>query len=122
LRNDNLCNNTIFSCRYYRPLPSAHSPKSTEIRKARAAFIKGELSHLDHLEAMRAEIQHVIRQQEEIELDVLVHGEAERNDMVDYFAEQLWGYAFTEMAGCKAMVRAVLNRLFSMAIFTARKP
>jgi 5-methyltetrahydropteroyltriglutamate--homocysteine methyltransferase len=71
-------------------------PQTTEIRKARAAFRKGKLSHLDYLEAMRAEIQHVIRQQEEIGLDVLVHGEAERNDMVEYFAEQLWGYAFTE--------------------------
>ncbi|SFM07860.1 5-methyltetrahydropteroyltriglutamate--homocysteine methyltransferase [Nitrosomonas communis] len=51
---------------------------------------------MDYLEAMRAEIQNVIHQQEEIGLDVLVHGEAERNDMVEYFAEQLWGYAFTE--------------------------
>ncbi len=71
-------------------------PQTTEIRKTRAAFRKGELNHVDYLEAMRAEIQNVIQQQEEIGLDVLVHGEAERNDMVEYFGEQLWGYAFTE--------------------------
>lgn len=71
-------------------------PQTAEIRKARAAFRKGQLSHLDYLEAMRAEIRDVIQKQEEIGLDVLVHGEAERNDMVEYFGEQLWGYAFTE--------------------------
>lgn len=71
-------------------------PQTTEIRQARAAFRKGKLSHLSYLEAMRVEIQDVIRKQEEIGLDVLVHGEAERNDMVEYFGEQLWGYAFTE--------------------------
>lgn len=71
-------------------------PQTAEIRKARAAFKKGELSHLDYLSAMRTEIQNVIQKQEDIGLDVLVHGEAERNDMVEYFGEQLWGYAFTE--------------------------
>ena len=45
---------------------------------------------------MRAEIREMIRKQEEIGLDVLVHGEPERNDMVEYFGEQLWGYIFTE--------------------------
>ena len=45
---------------------------------------------------MRKEISEVIRKQEAIGLDVLVHGEPERNDMVEYFGEQLWGYAFTE--------------------------
>ena len=51
---------------------------------------------MQYLEAMRNEIALAIRKQEEIGLDVLVHGEAERNDMVEYFGEQLWGYAFTE--------------------------
>ena len=71
-------------------------PQTAEIRKARAAFKKGELTHVEYLEIMRTEIQDVIKKQEEIGLDVLVHGEAERNDMVEYFGEQLWGYAFTE--------------------------
>jgi 5-methyltetrahydropteroyltriglutamate--homocysteine methyltransferase len=46
---------------------------------------------------MRAEIQHVVAQQTALGLDVLVHGEPERNDMVEYFGERLWGYAFTEL-------------------------
>ncbi|SFN68826.1 5-methyltetrahydropteroyltriglutamate--homocysteine methyltransferase [Nitrosospira briensis] len=71
-------------------------PQTPEIRQARAAFKKGELGNLQYLEAMRDEIQLAIRKQEEIGLDVLVHGEPERNDMVEYFGEQLWGYVFTE--------------------------
>jgi 5-methyltetrahydropteroyltriglutamate--homocysteine methyltransferase len=71
-------------------------PQTPEIRHARAAYKKGELGNLQYLEAMRAEIALAIKKQEEIGLDVLVHGEAERNDMVEYFGEQLWGYVFTE--------------------------
>ncbi len=71
-------------------------PQTPEIRQARAAFKKGELGNLQYLEAMRDEIRLAIRKQEEIGLDVLVHGEPERNDMVEYFGEQLWGYVFTE--------------------------
>jgi 5-methyltetrahydropteroyltriglutamate--homocysteine methyltransferase len=71
-------------------------PQTPEIRQARAAFRKGELGNLQYLEAMRNEIRFAIKKQEEIGLDVLVHGEPERNDMVEYFGEQLWGYAFTE--------------------------
>ncbi|MBA2658700.1 MAG: 5-methyltetrahydropteroyltriglutamate--homocysteine S-methyltransferase [Nitrosospira sp.] len=71
-------------------------PQTPEIRQARAAFRKGELGNLQYLEAMRKEIEFAIKKQEEIGLDVLVHGEPERNDMVEYFGEQLWGYAFTE--------------------------
>jgi 5-methyltetrahydropteroyltriglutamate--homocysteine methyltransferase len=81
------------------PLPTTtigSFPQTVEIRKARAAFRKGELGNLQYLEAMRDEIRLAIRKQEEIGLDVLVHGEAERNDMVEYFGEQLWGYVFTE--------------------------
>ncbi len=71
-------------------------PQTSTIRQARAAFKKNELSHLEYLSAMREEIREIIHKQEEIGLDVLVHGEPERNDMVEYFGEQLWGYAFTE--------------------------
>ncbi|MBN9134214.1 MAG: 5-methyltetrahydropteroyltriglutamate--homocysteine S-methyltransferase [Nitrosospira multiformis] len=81
------------------PLPTTtigSFPQTAEIRKARATFRKGELGNLQYLEAMRDEIRLAIRKQEEIGLDVLVHGEAERNDMVEYFGEQLWGYVFTE--------------------------
>ncbi|OAJ65383.1 5-methyltetrahydropteroyltriglutamate--homocysteine S-methyltransferase, partial [Paraburkholderia ginsengiterrae] len=71
-------------------------PQTASIRQARAAYKRGELRALDYLQRMRAEIALAVRKQEELGLDVLVHGEAERNDMVEYFGEQLWGYAFTE--------------------------
>ncbi len=70
-------------------------PQTGAIRAARAAFKRGELSAGKYKEAMRQEIAHAVRKQEEIGLDVLVHGEAERNDMVEYFGEQLDGFAFT---------------------------
>jgi 5-methyltetrahydropteroyltriglutamate--homocysteine methyltransferase len=71
-------------------------PQTPAIRQARAAYRRGELGALDYLERMRAEIATTVRKQEELGLDVLVHGEAERNDMVEFFAEKLWGYALTE--------------------------
>ncbi|MFX8930124.1 5-methyltetrahydropteroyltriglutamate--homocysteine S-methyltransferase, partial [Acinetobacter baumannii] len=64
-------------------------PQTSTIRQTRAAYKRGELKHLEYLNAMRAEIALAVRKQEEIGLDVLVHGEAERNDMVEYFGEQL---------------------------------
>ena len=70
-------------------------PQTAEIRQARQAFRQGTLSAPEYAEAMHAEIRHAVRVQEQLGLDVLVHGEAERNDMVEYFAEQLDGYAFT---------------------------
>ncbi|WP_435299099.1 5-methyltetrahydropteroyltriglutamate--homocysteine S-methyltransferase [Timonella sp. A28] len=71
-------------------------PQTTSIRKARAAHARGELATAGYEQAMRDEIAQVIELQEEIGLDVLVHGEAERNDMVQYFAELLDGFAATE--------------------------
>ncbi|SMG56209.1 5-methyltetrahydropteroyltriglutamate--homocysteine S-methyltransferase [Paraburkholderia susongensis] len=71
-------------------------PQTAAIREARAAYRRGEMRALDYLQRMRAEIEFAVRKQEALGLDVLVHGEAERNDMVEYFGEQLWGYAFTE--------------------------
>ena len=70
-------------------------PQTKEIRAARLGYRQGKLSEVDYQNAMQAEIQHAVRVQEELDLDVLVHGEAERNDMVEYFAEQLDGYLFT---------------------------
>ncbi|MBI3145412.1 MAG: 5-methyltetrahydropteroyltriglutamate--homocysteine S-methyltransferase [Pseudogulbenkiania sp.] len=71
-------------------------PQTAEIRAARAAFKRGELDAAGYAAAMQQEIEHAIRRQEDLGLDVLVHGEAERNDMVEYFGEQLSGYAFTQ--------------------------
>ncbi len=71
-------------------------PQTADIRTARADYKKGRLSTAQYHTKMRAEIRHVVQLQEELGLDVLVHGEAERNDMVEYFGEQLQGFAFTE--------------------------
>ena len=71
-------------------------PQTSEIRQARAAFKKGELSAADYDAAMKKEIAYCVEVQEKLELDVPVHGEAERNDMVEYFGEQLAGYCFSQ--------------------------
>jgi len=70
-------------------------PQTASIRLARQAFKQGKLSANDYTDAMRHEVRHSVQIQERLGLDVLVHGEAERNDMVEYFAEQLDGYLFT---------------------------
>ena len=71
-------------------------PQTQEIRQARRKFKQGNISEIEYQALMRKEINYVIRQQEEIGLDVFVHGEAERNDMVEYFGEQLEGFAFSQ--------------------------
>ncbi len=70
-------------------------PQTAEIRKTRLAFRKGELSEARYTEEMQASISTVVDLQEELGLDVLVHGEPERNDMVEYFGQQLKGFCFT---------------------------
>jgi 5-methyltetrahydropteroyltriglutamate--homocysteine methyltransferase len=71
-------------------------PQTIEIRRLRAKRIKGEISMEEYNENIRQEIEAAIRWQEEIGLDVLVHGEFERNDMVEYFGQMLQGFAFTK--------------------------
>ncbi|WAL84857.1 5-methyltetrahydropteroyltriglutamate--homocysteine S-methyltransferase [Pandoraea sp. XJJ-1] len=71
-------------------------PQTSEIRAARRQFKAGELDQSGYVAAMQAEIARSVREQEALGLDVLVHGEAERNDMVEYFGEQLDGYAFSQ--------------------------
>lgn len=73
-------------------------PQTVQIRGARAALRRGELDERGYQDAIKNEIESVVRFQEEIGLDVLVHGEPERNDMVQYFAEQLDGYLVTRNA------------------------
>ena len=70
-------------------------PQTPEVRKARAAHIKGEIDDAAYDQYLRVETRAAVKWQEEIGLDVLVHGEFERNDMVQYFGEQLAGFAFT---------------------------
>ena len=71
-------------------------PQTPEIRQARARFKAGTLDAAGYRAAMQAEIARSVQEQEDLGLDVLVHGEAERNDMVEYFGEQLDGYAFSQ--------------------------
>jgi len=70
-------------------------PQTAEIRKARRDYRAGDLSREAYVERMREEIAQVVKKQEAYGLDMLVHGEPERNDMVEYFGEQLEGFAFT---------------------------
>ena len=70
--------------------------QTEDVRKTRAAYRSGKLKQADYDEFIRSEITRTIRFQEELGLDVLVHGESERNDMVEYFGEQLEGFISTQ--------------------------
>jgi 5-methyltetrahydropteroyltriglutamate--homocysteine methyltransferase len=81
------------------PLPTTtigSYPQTSAIRKARAGLRAGEIDQTEYVRRMRAEIADVIAVQDRLGLDVLVHGEPERNDMVQYFAEQLDGFFATQ--------------------------
>ncbi|MCT1395345.1 5-methyltetrahydropteroyltriglutamate--homocysteine S-methyltransferase [Microbacterium sp. p3-SID338] len=71
-------------------------PQTGDIRRARAQFLRGEIPEDDYEEFLRREVAAVVSLQEDLGLDVLVHGEPERNDMVQYFAENLDGFAVTQ--------------------------
>jgi len=71
-------------------------PQTAAIRKARSDYKAGKINAAQYRDAMQQEIALAVREQEKLGLDVLVHGEAERNDMVEYFGEQLQGYAFSQ--------------------------
>ncbi|MBQ6304199.1 MAG: 5-methyltetrahydropteroyltriglutamate--homocysteine S-methyltransferase [Clostridiales bacterium] len=73
-------------------------PQTSDVRKNRQDFRKGLISKEEYVEFNKKKIKECIKLQEEIGLDVLVHGEFERNDMVEYFGENLNGYVFTEKA------------------------
>ncbi|NNC13368.1 5-methyltetrahydropteroyltriglutamate--homocysteine S-methyltransferase [Planctomonas sp. JC2975] len=81
------------------PLPTTtigSFPQTGDIRRARAQFANGIITEAEYLGLMQAEIKRVVDLQEEIGIDVIVHGEPERNDMVQYFAENLDGFAVTQ--------------------------
>lgn len=73
-------------------------PQTKDVKAIRSAFRKGEISKEQYVEFNKKKIEECVRWQEEIGLDVLVHGEYERNDMVEYFGEALGGFLFTEKA------------------------
>ncbi|KAJ7964840.1 5-methyltetrahydropteroyltriglutamate--homocysteine methyltransferase [Quillaja saponaria] len=70
-------------------------PKSSDLRRVRREFKANKISEEEYVKAIKEEINKVVQLQEEFDIDVLVHGEPERNDMVEYFGEQLSGFAFT---------------------------
>jgi len=71
-------------------------PQTEHIRQTRSEFKQGKINAVEYEHRIRQEIADCIAKQEQLDIDVLVHGEAERNDMVEYFGEQLNGYAFTQ--------------------------
>lgn len=73
-------------------------PQTADVKANRTAFRNGQITEEEYKEFNRRKIAECVKLQEEIGLDVLVHGEFERNDMVEYFGEQLNGYLFTEKA------------------------
>lgn len=73
-------------------------PQTADVKANRTALRKGEITQQQYIDFNRKKIAECVRLQEELDLDVLVHGEFERNDMVEYFGEQLNGYLFTEKA------------------------
>ncbi|KAG6386191.1 hypothetical protein SASPL_155082 [Salvia splendens] len=70
-------------------------PQTVELRRVRREYKAKKISEEDYDKAIKEEINKVVKLQEELDIDVLVHGEPERNDMVEYFGEQLSGFAFT---------------------------
>ncbi len=87
---------TILQLPKYPTTTIGSFPQTNEIRQARSQYKFGEISDADYQKSMQQEIARSIHEQEDLGLDVLVHGEAERNDMVEYFGEQLDGYAFSQ--------------------------
>ncbi len=73
-------------------------PQTAEVRAKRSAFRKGDITESEYVDYIKSQITSCVKWQEKIGLDVLVHGEFERNDMVEYFGECLDGYIFTEKA------------------------
>lgn len=71
-------------------------PQTEHIRQTRSEFKQGKINAVEYENRIRQEIADCIAKQEQLDIDVLVHGEAERNDMVEYFGEQLNGYTFTQ--------------------------
>ena len=101
--------------------PIGSFPQTGQIRADRAAHRAGRLDDAEYERRMRAEIERVIRLQEQLGLDVLVHGEPERNDMVQYFAEHLDGFATTEFGWCSPTAPGACARRCSTPTCPARR-
>ena len=86
---------SIFALPKYPTTTIGSFPQTTDIRQARAKFKRGELDEQSYEKFLEERTIETIKKQEEIGIDVIVHGEFERNDMVEYFGEQLKGFTFT---------------------------
>lgn len=86
----------VFKLPLYPTTTIGSFPQTLEIRQARRDYRAGTLSESDYRKAMHNEIKRCVYEQEKLGIDVLVHGEPERNDMVEYFGEQLTGYTFSQ--------------------------
>lgn len=91
------CQSALLKLPAYPTTTIGSFPQTVQIRQARSQLRRGELDDASYQNLMRIEIARCVKEQEALGLDVLVHGEAERNDMVEYFGEQLDGYAFGQL-------------------------
>ena len=97
-------------------------PQTKDVRLARADYRTGKKSQTSYEASFEPKSEHAIRFQEEVGLDVLVHGEFERNDMVEYFGEQFEDLPSPKTAGCKVTAPAASSRRSSMATWPANGP
>ncbi|WP_105902743.1 5-methyltetrahydropteroyltriglutamate--homocysteine S-methyltransferase [Vibrio gangliei] len=97
-------------------------PQTADIRQQRSAYRSGQLSEADYVQALREHIQDAIQRQEALDLDVLVHGEAERNDMVEYFAENLAGFQVTRFGWVQSYGSRCVKPAIVVADIEREKP
>ncbi|NOJ17743.1 5-methyltetrahydropteroyltriglutamate--homocysteine S-methyltransferase [Vibrio jasicida] len=97
-------------------------PQTGEIRVQRSAFRSGQLSESDYKQALKGHIADAVKRQEALDLDVLVHGEAERNDMVEYFAENLAGFQTTQFGWVQSYGSRCVKPAIVVADIEREKP
>lgn len=97
-------------------------PQTQEIRSQRSAYRQGKLSEADYVTAIKGHIADAVKRQEALDLDVLVHGEAERNDMVEYFAEELAGFQTTQFGWVQSYGSRCVKPAIVVADIEREKP
>ena len=97
-------------------------PQTSEIRVQRSAFRSGQLSQQEYEVALKGHIEDAVKRQEALDLDVLVHGEAERNDMVEYFAENLAGFQTTKFGWVQSYGSRCVKPAIVVADIEREKP
>ncbi len=97
-------------------------PQTSEIRVQRSAYRTGKLSESEYVEALKGHIADAVKRQEALDLDVLVHGEAERNDMVEYFAENLAGFQTTKFGWVQSYGSRCVKPAIVVADIEREKP